>query len=102
MILNTWSSLRAVRPTGWKLGQVRVDRLCYIIKLYMVSGFRFQVSAQPLATETARLIEDETSLEPKKAKMGMWERFATAINSVWYIHINEVSHELPEGREQMS
>jgi hypothetical protein len=29
LTLKTWSSLRAVRPTGWKLGQVRVKWLCY-------------------------------------------------------------------------
>ena len=43
-------------------------------KLGLGQGFRVsgvppeadQKSAQPLATEAARLIEDETSLEPKK------------------------------------
>ncbi|MBW2436878.1 MAG: hypothetical protein JRF29_06345 [Deltaproteobacteria bacterium] len=56
----------------------------------MVQGSRFkgstfwvQGSARPLATEAARLIEDETSMEPKKkVKMGLWERFLTAIDSV--------------------
>jgi len=26
---RTWSSLRAVGPTGWKLGQFRDNRLCH-------------------------------------------------------------------------
>jgi hypothetical protein len=32
------------------MGQVRFDRFCYIIKLYMVSGFRCSAAGGPLAT----------------------------------------------------
>jgi hypothetical protein len=45
-------------------------------------GVRRQVSAQPLTAEAASLIEDETSLDPEKSQMELWERLPAAINSV--------------------
>jgi hypothetical protein len=53
--------------------------------LFFFSGFRFQVSAQPLAAEAANLIEDETSLELEKSRKELWERLPAAMNSIWRI-----------------
>ena len=36
-------------------------------------GVRRQVSAQPLTAEAASLIEDETSLDPEKSQMELWD-----------------------------
>jgi hypothetical protein len=39
----------------------------------VITGFRFQVSAQSLAAGAASLIEDETSLDPEKSLKILWD-----------------------------